>query len=649
MFQIEWAQREVWETQSRICPGRKSTLDAKAVRRAYLLHWEDHCLECAAPLCFSSCTLYIARPDKRCARFLYGIYPNPHFRGLFDFGADIRFRRWGKIEAIVYGKIASVRFQRLMDRINRFVTYPSSGFPTSDGLKTHRSSKGSVKVLWKDNFAKVRNKCFSWFAPARENVAADEFVLECFSPDREMFPLVLEYSVGNMTRDHTFVGKVKFRHSFSIKPGWNFDTLPAEIFGFGMGNRAGKITLYPANNSERRLIFTWLDLVQYREPRKVGIRDPNRLPVPAPKVKCVAWDLDNTLWNGVLAEDGPRNLVPRPDAVDFVRKLDAKGILQTIVSKNNHADAWSVIERLGLREYFLYPAINWQQKSANLKSIAEKLNINLDTLALIDDSPFERAEVQSVFPQVRVYSDEQVSQLLTYKEFDVPVTDETRKRRASYQTEMTRQKELELFDGDYGAFLRSCEMKLRVFVPREEKHILRCFELIQRANQLNLSGRRYSDAEFRQLLVRPGFLCLAMECRDRFGDYGTVGFASVDETQPTPVMTDFVLSCRVAQKKVEHTFLQWLAVREFARGKNMLCAQLVRTDRNKPLLKVFDDLRFVRQAKQNGQDILQLSINPKIAVGNIVTLLVEEGLQLPLNGTSAIQEPVQLIPAMPKS
>jgi FkbH-like protein len=634
MFQIEWAQTDVWELESHILPLGNSRLDSEDVRRAYLLHWEDHCLECSAPLCFSSCSLHVARPDKRCARFFYGIYPNPNFKGFFDFGADIRFRRWGKVETIVHGKVASIRFQRLMDRINRLVTYSPHGVSGShQPRKSARSSNGSIEVFWKSALAKVRNKCFSWFAPAHENVNLDDFVFECFSPDQQSFRFILEYSVGNMTPDHTFVGAVKLRHSFNIEPGWNFATLPAQAFGFGAGNRAGKITLYPENNAERRLIFTWLDLVQYREPRPARARNQQRLPVPAAKVKCVAWDLDNTLWKGILAEDGASNLVPRPDALDLIKKLDEKGIIQTAVSKNNYADAWAAIGRLGLREYFLYPAFNWQQKSANLKAVAEKLNINLDTFALIDDSPFERAEVQSALPQVRVYSDEQVSQVLTYQEFDVPVTETSRKRRASYQTELTRQKEMESFGADYEAFLRSCKMKLRLFVPRQEKHILRCLELIQRANQLNLSGKRYADAEFRQLLARPGVLCLAMDCRDRFGDYGIVGFASVDETQQKPVVKDFVLSCRVAQKRVEHTFLQWLAGREAARGKQVLYAELVRTGRNQPLLKVFDDLRFVGQAQRNATDVLQLALDANMSVGDIVTLVVEQDLQSALDET----------------
>ena len=630
MFQIEWARREAWEREQNAFPAHDAKLDRGDVRRAYLLHWEDHCLECAPPLCYSSCPLYFARADKACARFIYGIYPNPSFKGLFDFGADIRFRRWGKLETIVHGKTGNVRFQRLMDRINRLVTYPPDGVPASrEPGDSARSSNGHVKVFWDVTLAKVRNKCFSWFAPAGENETYDEFVLECFSPDQEHFRLVLEYSVGNMTPDHTFVGEIRLRHSFNIAPGWNFGSLPAQAFRFGPGNRAGKITVYPENNAERRVIFTWLDLVQYREPRTACAREQKQVPAPAVKVKCVAWDLDNTLWKGILAETDKGNMAVRPEAIELIRRLDERGIIQTVVSKNNYADAWAVIEELGLQDYFLYPAINWQQKSANLKGVAEKLNINVDTFALIDDSPFERAEVQSALPQVRVYSEAQIGELLTYQEFEVPVTEASRKRRASYQTEVARQKELESFGGDYEAFLRSCEMKLRLFVPRQEKHVLRCFELMQRANQLNLSGKRYPDTEFRELLVRPQVLSVALECKDRFGDYGIVGFASVDEGQPKPTLKDFVLSCRVAQKQVEHTFIQWLAVRQAAKGEQALYAELVRTDRNQPLLQVFRDLRFKQKAQANGHEIMELPLDPTITIGDIVALEIEDELCSP--------------------
>jgi FkbH-like protein len=604
MFQIDWAQRSIWAKEAQ-CPSPGcSRLNRAAVNTIALLHWEEHCHECAIPMCYSTCALYVPRADGKCSRFRYGIYPNPDFQGLLDFGADVRFRCWGKLETRLYGKSVTVWQHRLLDRANRSLFRPAA------------QSNGALAAAAKTFVGKVRNKYFTRLAPAGEAAAYDEFILECFSPEIEPFRIVLEY----------WDGEVKARRGFPIQPGWNFHRLAAEAFRFGGAPPRGKLTLSPENNAEKRLVFTWLDLVRYREPRP-ALPDPAAPGVPAAKVKCVAWDLDNTLWHGILAEDAESRLIPRPEALALIRNLDEKGILQTIISKNNFTDAWPVVERLGLCDYFLYPAINWQPKSVNLKEIASKLNLNPDAFALIDDSPFERAEVQSMLPQVRVYAETEVESLLRYTEFDVPASESTRQRRVSYLTEIKRDKERENFGADYEAFLRSCGMKLRLFVPREERHILRCLELIQRSNQLNLSNTRYSPEGFRALLSSPEMLCVAMECEDRFGDYGIVGFASVDEGGQPPVLHDLVLSCRVAQKRVEHAFIGWLAGRERARGSLMLAAKVVKTERNQPIRQVLDDLRFSTAGQGERGDLMELPVQELAGVDSTVMVETEAELE----------------------
>jgi len=628
MFQLEWTNRSLWEAEGNPVPAQKSKLSRADVRRTSLLHWEDHCLECAAPLCFSSCSLYARRADRRCSRFAYGIYPNPELVGLFDFGADVRFRRWGKLEALYYGKSIGVGNHRLLDRVNRLLVQPGARASSSPPSEWSRRARERATTFWKVNLAKVRNKYLVRVAPNGGEVTYDAFVLECFSPDPEGFRLVLEYSVGKMNPHphHNFVGKLERRHSFDISPGWNYCTLPATLF---MGNaHVAKIALYPENNAERRLIFTWLDFIQFADGRQPETQpSTTEKPLPVAKVKCVAWDLDNTLWQGILAEDTETKLTVRPEALELIKKLDDRGIVQTVVSKNNYADAWPVIERLGLKDYFLYPAINWRPKSANLREVASRLNLSLDSFALIDDSAFERAEVQSALPQARVYSDEQICQLLTFAEFDVQVSETSKQRRLSYLTEIKREQEMQEFGNDYEAFLRSCNMQLKLFIPQEEQHIRRCLELIQRSNQLNLSSTRYTEEQFRGLLSHPDTLCVAMDCKDRFGSYGIIGFVSVDEGGQSPIVRDLVLSCRVAQKRVEHTFMGWLATREVARGKNVLLAQLVKTDRNGPIRQVFEDLRFEIVREEGGHCLMQRSLRDKIEHGNIVSVETEPALQ----------------------
>jgi FkbH-like protein len=617
MFQVDWAQRRIWETEDNIVPAEKeSVLNRKDVRHTALLYWEEHCVECAIPACYSSCSLYISRADKRCARFAYGIYPNPHFQGLLDYGADIRFRRWAKLETRVFGKSVTVDRHRRLDRFNRSIITPGIGAGRHGYPLQPSFADGDAFVSVKSIFERVRNKYFFTGWSQGDNVLYDEFVIECFSPEPDSFRLMLEH----------FDQELTVRHSFLIEPGWNFHTLPGAAFRFTSGPSSCKITVAPENDEERRLIITWLDLVNYEPAHRPTAPTVH---TPANKVKCVAWDLDNTLWEGILAEDSETSLKLRLAALALVKNLDERGILQTIVSKNNFNDAWSVIERLGLQDYFLYPAINWRTKSSNLARIAQKLNINLDTFALIDDSSFERAEVQTSLPQVRVYAETEISRLLMRDEFDVPISSSTKHRRVSYLTEIKRDEQKEAFAGDYDAFLRSCKMKLRVFVPREQSHISRCLELIQRANQLNLSTRRYTAEEFGNLLSSDGVLCLAMECTDRFGAYGIVGFASVDESGSRPTLHDLVLSCRVAQKKVEHAFIQWLARRERARAGKVLVAMVVASERNQPIRQVFDDFHFRSVGERNGTTLMELDLDGTLASDGIVTIEAELELSIP--------------------
>ncbi len=140
----------------------------------------------------------------------------------------------------------------------------------------------------------------------------------------------------------------------------------------------------------------------------------------------------------------------------------------------------------------MYPGINWGQKSENLKTIAANLNINLDTFAVIDDSSFERTEIITALPQVRVYEETRINELLTLPEFDIPVTEEGRNRRKFYQTEQRRNEISQGFSGDYKSFLKSCDFHLNIFIPKTNDQINRCYELIQRTNQLNISSKRYS-------------------------------------------------------------------------------------------------------------------------------------------------------------
>lgn len=574
MFQVEWADKKKWMPLAAL-PAWKTGVDSRKIRTVMRLKWEEHCVECAMPDCYTSCPLYSPRADGNCARFVYGIMPDRRFHGSESFGADIEFKKWGKLEANLEEAFPlPIRYKwigQLYDRLPR-------------GLQQ------LVKQQFRQRFQK-RKQVF------------DEIVIECYNPGNESFSMILEYFLKSGSMRQT-----TFRHACLIQRGQNLIRIPFPQLSINC--QEGYFYLHPEQNDPpRRLVFTWLDFVQYSpvngHKKEVG-----------PKVKCVAWDLDNTLWKGIVSED--QQIVPDPAALALVRQLDERGILQTIVSKNDHDIAWPALQKIGLEQYFLFPAINWARKSENLRKIAGQLNIGLDTFAVIDDMPFERAEISSVLPEVRVYSEKEIAQLLRYEEFQVPVSETARSRRLSYLTEMERTNHSSAFSGTYEEFLKSCKMELDIFIPGNESDWMRCWELIQRSNQLNLSGRKYSEEDFLALRSNPKNLLLALQCRDTFGNYGIIGFGNINVAGGAPQLEDFVLSCRVAQKKVEHTFFAELANFFRAQGYRRLMVKLIITPRNGPLRKVFTELPFVIEQEGRHHTLMKLEIGAGLEFAQVM-------------------------------
>lgn len=578
MFDTRYANKRLWLREKRI-NKIKSQVNKKDISKVSFLNWAEHCIECSAPLCYESCPLYKKRKDGQCARLIYGIVKNKSLKGRYKFGADVKFRRWGKIQANLSQTSA------LMPKLNH-----------ASSITILFLFRGLNKIL---NLINI--KFLERILESKKMSELDEFLIECYSPSKEPFKLILEQM--NNYKDQK---KLVFRKSFNIKKGLNTFRVKLDSFDFSRDYEQTNIYLYPEEekNKERRLIFTWLDLVKYKTKKEIRKNKKK----PAEKIKCVAWDLDNTLWNGTLINSDPKKLKLRPKILKLIKQLDERGIIQTIVSKNTFENAWKVIERLKLEKYFIYPIINWGQKSENIKTIAKKININTDTFCLIDDSIFEREEVKNSLPEVRVYTEKEISKILSYREFDIPITTASKKRRLSYLSKVKRDKAEGSFSGNYDEFLKSCEMKMKIFIPTKEKEITRCLELLQRSNQLNLSTKRYEKKEFNELLKNKNVLSVAFSCKDKYGDYGIVGFCTVDETKQ-PIIKDFVLSCRVAQKYVEQTFFFWLANLEKRKKKKILYAQLIKTDRNNPLRKVFEDLPFKIIENNNEKELLELKLN----------------------------------------
>jgi FkbH-like protein len=318
--------------------------------------------------------------------------------------------------------------------------------------------------------------------------------------------------------------------------------------------------------------------------------------------KLVVLDLDDTLWGGILGDDGWEALrVGGHDAVgeayrDFqtaLKSLSRRGILLGIASKNDEGAALTALkshpEMLLRPDDFAAWKINWNDKAQNLLELVEQLNLGLDAAVFIDDNPVERDRIRTALPQVLVpewpasplyYC----SALAALDCFDTPVVSgEDRNRTAMYVAERERRRLREAVDLD--GWMRSLNIVIRV-AELGEAHLARATQLLNKTNQMNLSTRRLSAQEFMGWAAHPDHCAFVFKVIDRFGDYGLVGIGTlaVDQARKTATIADLVLSCRVMGRQVEESILHFLENAARDRGCDRLVAEYLPTARNGPCL-----------------------------------------------------------------
>lgn len=547
-------------------------------------YWEEHCVECGAPKCYARCEKYERTLDGKCRRFENGIVPVKLSDGAYAY--LLSFKEWGKLEFISQGTGLSrgaERFLRLLDGL--FV-------PLARIL-----SRCCPKVVpWNRNpaalYRAVRKRLLS--RQARIPVAPNYWVWECWAEKAETLTC-------SIMTDNAEI----YSQRVELAPGWNH-----RVLSIPPTRGVAYFRIFPIGGGTGKIIFRRLDIAR-GEPlanasathqKDRGVADPQ----PAQFVKCLVWDLDNTLWHGILAEDGPETLQLRSEAVELIKTLDARGILHSVASKNDYETVRPVLDRFGLSEYFIYPQINWFPKSENIRQIAKDINIGLNTLAFVDDSSYERGEVADKLPMVRVYADTELRRLAEEPCFSPPVSFESAKRRFSYLAEMERRKSEHGYHGSPGGFLRDCDIRLTCGPLSTDTLRRRCWELVQRTNQLTLAARRYTEDAFSQLLADTAE-AYAIHCKDRFGDYGIVGFVAVEQSGTKAFVREFVMSCRVAKKLCEQSVLLALADRLRQRSATVLEAEVVQTGRNKALVEAFDAMPFSKEAVDEHRLLYRLS------------------------------------------
>lgn len=321
--------------------------------------------------------------------------------------------------------------------------------------------------------------------------------------------------------------------------------------------------------------------------------------------KCIVLDLDNTLWGGVLGEDGLDGIKIGGDypgkAFAFFQEalleLEKSGVILAVCSKNNEADvleAWERVPSMVLRkEHFAACRINWQDKAANIREIANELNIGLDSLVFLDDNPSERELVSQFLPEVAVpdfpaqpYELPVFFQSLVENYFQVySVTDEDRNKTTQYQANAARAEAQKQF-ADYASFLRSLQIRLTV-AEADEVTLPRIAQMTQKTNQFNLTTRRYQDSDIRQFL-QDGWRIWSVSVSDRFGDSGITGCMLVHGED----IDSFLLSCRVLGKGIESAFLKTVLSLLKQEGCEKMTAHYVPSQKNAQVADFYERCGF---------------------------------------------------------
>ncbi|MFY9660441.1 MAG: HAD-IIIC family phosphatase [Terriglobales bacterium] len=343
------------------------------------------------------------------------------------------------------------------------------------------------------------------------------------------------------------------------------------------------------------------------------------VPLVGRTAKCLVIDLDNTLWGGVIGEDGMAGIKVGPEypgaAYQALQRalldLSRKGILLAACSKNNLDDAMEALDKhpgmLVRSQNFAALRINWTDKSQNLREIAQELKIGLDSLAFLDDNPFEREQVRAAMPEVTVIDPSQNP--LDYAAIvrDCPVferltlSDEDQQRTAMYAAQRQRAGAEQSFQSkeDFFRFLEQ-EAELN---PVSDLTLARVAQLTQKTNQFNLTTRRYTESQIAEMAKHPAWNIFSIRVRDRFGDHGIVGVAITHDQGDQCEVDTFLLSCRVIGRTIETALLAHIAKSAAERGCKRLVGRFLPTKKNAPARDFYSQHKF-GLVEKNGEGSL---------------------------------------------
>jgi FkbH-like protein len=324
--------------------------------------------------------------------------------------------------------------------------------------------------------------------------------------------------------------------------------------------------------------------------------------------KCLVLDCDNTLWGGIIGEDGIEGIKIGPDwpgreFVSFqkaILELYNQGVILAINSKNNYDDVIKVLREhphMVLREeHFASIVVNWDSKSTNMRQVTDEINIGLDSIVFIDDSPVERELMRQMLPEVYTVEMPSNPSLFenTLRETNLFakafVTEEDAKRGEIYAAQRRRnqlQKETPTLDD----FLKSLEMIVSIRLA-EQKDIKRIGQLTNRTNQFNLTTRRYSETDIASMIEDKSRRIYVLSLKDKFGDNGMIGVAIVNCSSDKWHIDTFLMSCRVIGRQVEDALVDRICKDAKEQSCKIIEAEYIKTAKNNLVADFWDKNGF---------------------------------------------------------
>ena len=340
--------------------------------------------------------------------------------------------------------------------------------------------------------------------------------------------------------------------------------------------------------------------------------------------KCIVLDLDNTLWGGIIGEDGLEGikLGPSPEGRPFwefqkyLLSLFNRGVLLAIDSKNNLDDALKVFREhphMILREnHFAAMKINWDDKISNMMAIAEELNIGVDSFVFFDDDKLNRIMVKDALPEVLVVDTPDdpalcLKTLMEINDFNIfRITEEDKKKGQMY-AEQRKRKELEHTSKDIKDYLRSLETVVTIEKPNSF-NIPRIAQLTQKTNQFNMTTRRYLEEDIMEFLKNGNYLVVSAGVEDKFGDNGITGLIIAEKSRNNWRIDTLLMSCRVIARGVEEVLLAYLI--EEAKKENAVrfMGEFIPTEKNIPSKEFYKKNGFEFVKKDGALEIWEYDL-----------------------------------------